>query len=534
MSNSFIAVPPDAAGKKVFTKEVSVVEFANETTTFSPGMIITGATSGATGTIQSIEREGWPSGEGELYLKNVSGTFVVGENLQVSAVTYAQVGNNNSVDLHIQKVILTDPIYPEHGQYVDGEGAAYIRFAEGAIQFDGFGRTQVSEGALLGEYIQEYDELPDLIDTTIVGGGSIAHSQTESSTTLSVGTSSGDKVTRTTNKYHKYRAGQSQLIQMTSVCGDSGKANVRRRWGYFDDNDGVFFELDGTTLYVVLRSSTTGSVVDTKIAQSNWSHDKLDGTGTSGVTLDITKANIFWIDLQWLGAGKIRFGVGAPSGVRIVSHVFENANANPRTYMRTGSLPLRWEIENYGVSASTSEFKQICASVETEGGGKIDENHKMNSYVLSAKKAITDAAETPLISFKATQLLNGITNRKYTIPELFENYIDSASTSPVIFRLRRKTSLTGATFNKATATSILEIDEAATALVTAGEVITSHIGEINSVKRIDVEKDFSYLNENIALNADGVSADIYTLTAQCIESGGTANILTTFCWHESG
>jgi len=134
----------------------------------------------------------------------------------------------------------------------------------------------------------------------------------------------------------------------------------------YDDDNGVFFQNDGGTLKVVVRSSTSGSAVDTKIAQSDWNGDTLDGTGSSGVTLDPDKTQIFWMDFEWLGTGTVRFGFFI-DGQAIICHKVNNANTLSDVYMSTPNLPLRYELDNDGTGGA-STLKQICSTVISEGG----------------------------------------------------------------------------------------------------------------------------------------------------------------------
>ena len=82
-------------------------------------------------------------------------------------------------------------------------------------------------------------------------------------------------------------------------------ANLKQKVGFFDANNGIFFYADGTTLKIVRRTYTSGAAVDTEISQSSWNGDKLNGTGASGFTLDPTKSNILFIDVEWLGVGSV-------------------------------------------------------------------------------------------------------------------------------------------------------------------------------------------------------------------------------------
>ena len=162
----------------------------------------------------------------------------------------------------------------------------------------------------------------------------------------SAGTASGDRAYRTTNQYHPYKPATSNLIYTSVACGDAGKTNVVREWGYFDDLNGFGFRLSGTTLQVFIRSDVTGSVVDTVVNQANWNDNILDNNTASDFVLDVTKLNVYWMDFEWMGTGTVRLGVLTPDGRRITCHTFENTNNVTLPFMRTATLPLRWGIKN--------------------------------------------------------------------------------------------------------------------------------------------------------------------------------------------
>lgn len=202
--------------------------------------------------------------------------------------------------------------------------------------------------------------------STVDTGSKIDHLPDQASVELTVGKISGDKVIRQTKRYHAYLPGKSHLITMTAVFGDAVN-NVRRRIGYFDDMNGIYFEQISTGLAVVLRSSTTGVVVPTRAEQEDWNIDKLDGNGISGINLDITKSQILIIDMQWLGVGRIRIGFSI-DGMNVYFHEFLNANSLDIAYMSTPTLPVRYEIEALAALNATASMKEICCAVASEGG----------------------------------------------------------------------------------------------------------------------------------------------------------------------
>ena len=94
-------------------------------------------------------------------------------------------------------------------------------------------------------------------------------------------------------------------------------------------------------------TNTTNSLVtktiDTRYPQSTWNIDKVDGTGASGYTVDLTKMQMFYMDFTWYGAGAIRFGFKNNRGEVIYCHRVPNNNVNTEAYMRSGNLPARYE-----------------------------------------------------------------------------------------------------------------------------------------------------------------------------------------------
>ena len=188
---------------------------------------------------------------------------------------------------------------------------------------------------------------------------------------------------------------------MTCVCGDSGKTGNDRRWGIYDDNDGMYFELSGTTLSTGVRTSTSGSPVDTIVAQSSWNGDKLDGTGLSGVTIDITKVQLWWIDYQWLGSGHARFGIYGEDGARIVAHTVNNSNVITLPFTQTGTLPLRFQNTNTGGTSGSSELTTMCSTVIIEGEISPFFSNQSGGEVFG-KVFNTDAVDTVIINAAGT------------------------------------------------------------------------------------------------------------------------------------
>jgi hypothetical protein len=192
------------------------------------------------------------------------------------------------------------------------------------------------------------------------------------------------------------------------------------RAGCFDDQNGMFWEFNGTTLAVVRRNATqqlsgtiainansnavTGTntrftsqvragdkivirgmthyvtqvssntsmnvnpdfrgtsniagakaslVQETRIPQSQFNIDKLDGTGPSGFVIDTGKMHMLGLQYTWYGAGFIDYMVRGGDGNWVFAHRIKNNNVNTEAHMRTGNLPVRYSIDNDGSPQTT-------------------------------------------------------------------------------------------------------------------------------------------------------------------------------------
>ena len=251
---------------------------------------------------------------------------------------------------------------------------------------DAFGRTRISQPLTLFDSSHRYQD--NGLWATATGVSSDAtFVAAEGLIALNVPTTSGAYVTRETKQVFSYQPGKSLLVLNTFVM-ESAKANLRQRVGYFNAANGLYIELEDDTLSFVESSSVTGSATETKFEQANWNVDKLDGTGLSGKTLDITKAQILWMDIEWLGLGTVRMGF-VIDGLFVHCHSFHHANLITSTYITTASLPLRYEIINLDTTATISTLKQVCSTVISEGGYELRGQQRAVGTPVSTPRDLT-------------------------------------------------------------------------------------------------------------------------------------------------
>lgn len=268
------------------------------------------------------------------------------------------------------------------GSKSSGSSSDPINVTLPAVASDAFGRQRVSEPLTLFDSSHRYAD-NGLWSTATATGGTSVFNTDQGLVDLNVTAASGSSVVRETIKVFSYQPGKSLLVLNTFVMSPA-KTGLTQRVGYYGDENGLYVELEDSTLRFVKRTLVSGSVTEIPVDQANWNGDKLNGTGASGITIDITKAQIFWMDIEWLGVGSVRMGF-VINGQFIVCHTFQHANILASTYITTASLPLRYEIENTAATSGASTLKQICSTVISEGG------YQLKGIQQSAGTSITSA-----------------------------------------------------------------------------------------------------------------------------------------------
>ena len=258
---------------------------------------------------------------------------------------------------------------------------------------DAFGRARFSQPVTLFDSSNvafENDKFNKLIVTSTASANTVYNSD-DSTVELNIG-NTGDQIRSRSKRRFVYQPGKSLLVLNTVDMAPSATGLIQRV-GYYDDNDGIFLEVAEDGVYLVKRSSSSGSIVETRVEQADWNGDVLDGSenSTSGFTLDMDNAQIFWQDFEWLGVGSARCGF-VINGQLIVAHTFHHSNLNATTYMSTANLHVTYEIIGIAGFSGTAQMKQICSSVISEGGYEPRAQEKMIGTASLSAGATTTAA----------------------------------------------------------------------------------------------------------------------------------------------
>lgn len=375
---------------------------------------------------------------------------------------------------------------------------------------DAFGRQRMSVPQIIFNINHAHGAHDTLFNTTTVSGGTSAFNSAISSNRISVPTTSGASVLRQTKRYVRYVAGRSFICTIAIESG-AKKTNVRKRWGTFDNLNGMFLEDDGVNLKAVIRTDSSGSAVDTAVNQSSWNIDKLDGTGPSGITLDLTKHQVWIIDFVWHGGGPVRFGLHFNGKINYVHQVIA-ANISADPFTRSPLYPIRYEITNTGTSASTTNFDCTAMSATLEGSG----NDFIPTYNFSASNGLTSRSISqtfiPLISIRPKTTLNGVINRSLILPSDFE-----VTTAAAVMHVQIvvNPTLTGASFTSVNSISATEYDVSATA-VSGGTVVyetyVTSAGKSNASISSNIDQFI------LGLDIAGTVQDIFTVQVKASTS----------------
>ena len=410
------------------------------------------------------------------------------------------------------------------GQLVASNTEVPISFPPTAL--DAFGRQRVSQPYTLFDSQNRY-AADNQFDSSTTGTGSTTFNTNQASVSMSVTAGGVGSVARQTYRSFPYQPGKGLLVLATFVMDSSTSANLTQRVGYFNSQNGVFFQkLDGTNSFV-LRTNTSGTPSDARtVNQADWNGDKLDGTGASGYTLDLTHPQILWMDFEWLGVGSVRCGF-IINGEYIVCHTFNTANVYGTTvYMTTAILPVRYEITSTSALAAT--LTQICCSVVSEGGFEQTSIDHVARRTTIFNTIDTAATFYPIVSIRLASGRTGavvLPNRVQFLPTTSQNY-------EVV--LLKNPTLTGATWAATVPSdSNVEYDVAATAISAVGTIVqTDYVTSSGSGGVSQTSLPNAY-NWDLQLGATiaGVS-DIYTLAVRTVSGATTGDGLGSISFYD--
>jgi hypothetical protein len=396
---------------------------------------------------------------------------------------------------------------------IDGNVTATLTgtntFTLGTGSTDAFGRLRVSEPYTLYDSKLRYYDHNEFSNVNATGG-TVVYDANSSTFELNVTAANGSSVIRETKRVFPYQPGKSLLV-LTTFCMNTPKINLRQRVGYFTTNNGIYFENDGTYNYLVIRSYSSGALVEERKRQDAWDNPFL--------ALQVDRTQIFWTDVEWLGVGSVRCGF-VINGAYVLCHTFHHANVagNTTTYMTTATLPVRYEITNTAGTTGVSTMRQICSTVISEGGYNAFTYSETAGRGTSVLRLGTAGTYYPVVSIRlaSTRLDAIVLPRQVDVLSPTVNYYR--------WKLVLNPTLTNANWAGTSSSGTVEYDTAATAIsggieLQAGYVSSRELSELGADA-------FAF---QIGRTLAGVS-DIITLAMAA--TSNNADVLAQIGWQE--
>jgi hypothetical protein len=395
---------------------------------------------------------------------------------------------------------------------------------------DAFGRGRVSMPYTLGDYKHLYGLDPNFIDY-VVNGGTVAFQQNQACARLTTSSNSSSRVVHQTKFYHHYMPGKSQVI-LSSFNFYAATANVTKRTGYYDDDNGIFLEQAGDgTLTWVIRSYVTGATQERRFTQSQWNQDKCDGTGPSGFNIDITKTQLIWIDFQWLGVGRVRCGF-VHDGEYVFAHEFNNSNNLATVYISNPNLPVRCEIVNVGTTTG-AYFDQICSTVMSEGGYV---EAGQDWAVSNTPRLLTSGQTLPIMAIRLKNTFRTYRNRMIVRVGNLNMFSDGENIKWRLIKLPDSSQLTETTWISVDDDSGVEYNVDCTAFTDGDEIDNGWVGASTQGSQKAGGSPGSNLPSSakknyIVQNYDSTNSEIYVVVASNLGAQST-NVGVGMQWRE--
>lgn len=374
-------------------------------------------------------------------------------------------------------------------------------------KWSAFGGLVTTPPFTLLDAIPTYGIDPDVFGTETATGGTVTGEPDTASIALTVTGASGSRACLRTHESFRYQAGKGGNVKTSNWSTEDVPAGQVRRWGYFDDNDGLFFEARSTGIRCVVRSSTSGSVVER----------------AQDIHVPVTqdRGTIYEISFQWLGVGDVDFLVNGLGVSR-----FLHASRFPAPYMKTAMLPMCHEVENESAS-SAGTLNVICNHVASEGG----QAPPQSTYAADQPSAVAlSGTPKPILTIAPSTLYKGEHNRALIYPSRLFASVQGSGSQRAKVTLILNATLNASTWTAADVNSAVEYNTDATTIsggTLIREWITSSSEESIEARLIDI---FAITRRSLKNLAFGAGRDTLTIQAEALS--GSPDIAASLGWGE--
>jgi hypothetical protein len=390
-----------------------------------------------------------------------------------------------------------------------------------SANLDAFGRLRTAAVQNLLDIKHVYDKNPLQVNEVTAGTATSIFNQQFARVRMSTA-ANNDLVIRQSKTHPIYQPGKSQLFQ-ASFSNFQLETNVIKRVGGFTSTtastynsvfDGFFLESNGVTNEISFQIWRSGTTVYSA-ATTVWNTNEFNPIG-----LDWSNTNLMSVDYQWLGVGRMRFGLDL-DGILIYFTEHNCANNEPNVYMSSPNQPIRYEIRQVGVGSGS--FDMICSQVSTEGAlnGLYSTVGVINSTTADLNSSGT---KYPYIGYRLKPSYKSVTSQYSSLSILNtsnDNYLVTIEFNPTLSATPSWTDIPNSPFQYSIYNGTVT-----TTITSPGHIMSSLIGESGSSALSTIKVDDNQIR--VGSNVDGTLDEMWVCITPLSASAtflGTAEVL---------
>ena len=365
----------------------------------------------------------------------------------------------------------TNPL-PVIGTTTNHNGKLVLTVDDDTVQHTSLNRRKVSTFELVDYATFTTSKDTDIFDEISSGTANSTHAPYFGMVKFEVGSAAGDQIIRQSKRVQRYLPGRQNEFGTTVILG-APTTGIRRRIGMFDESDGFYFEDSGDGTYrCVLRRNTAGGIVTESYARADWNVDKLDGTGRSGLTLDLSLIQHLSIEYEWYGAGQIEWNFVIDNNKHPIHRIL-HANREDHTWSSRASLPIRYELTNVTGATGTHTSYQGAHSLSAEGTSTLVGRQDSISNSITGRTLTLANVFYPVVAIRlASDKLNSV-----IIPDEYSGAtLDNTS---IFVRILEGVTITGGTWVAVGGDSPIEYNITATSFTGGTTLSTKYISSGN-------------------------------------------------------
>ena len=213
----------------------------------------------------------------------------------------------------------------------------------------------------------------------------------------------GSEVRMQSKRHPRYQPNKGHLYSNSMMLPDNTNA-VNQDFGIFTPESGIFFRANNGILYAV--RATTYNDVYTEYAEAM--------TLPSGI--DLSKGNIFDIQMQWRGVGDIKFFVN-----QVLCHTMELLGTQDYITVSNPALPIGFRVN--GIATMFCG----CVDVTSEGGHQENRQYLSTSTSTDSGSIPVNLYNEPIIAIRVPDTFKGQINTRDFALTRITGYSDNKS-----------------------------------------------------------------------------------------------------------